>query len=156
MMDQRISVSVKAAIVRSESILLVEYLYPDNDLHYNLPGGRVRNGEGLRDALERKVLEETGALVTDSRLLLLTEYIPERWNGEYGDYQKVQATFACQLTEDSPEPTMPAEPDDPYQTAVSWLPLDKLRSVVLLPKITEPLLAALSETTRTDRLVDRW
>jgi ADP-ribose pyrophosphatase YjhB (NUDIX family) len=156
MMDQRISVSVKAAIVRAESILLVEYLYPGNDLHYNLPGGRVKNGEGLRDALERKVIEETGARVTGSRLLLLTEYIPERWNGEYGDYQKVQATFACQLTQDSPEPTMPAEPDDPYQTAVIWLPLEKIHSVVLLPKITVPLLQTLSETTKLDRLVDRW
>ncbi|WP_030378770.1 MULTISPECIES: NUDIX domain-containing protein [unclassified Streptomyces] len=155
-MDQQISVSVKAALVRSGRILVVEYLYPGDDLHYNLPGGRVKNGEGLRDAVVRKVREETLAEVDPGRLLLLTEYIPERWNGEFGDYQKVQATFACTLRPGSPEPAMPPEPDDPHQTAVTWLPLEKLRSVVLLPKITEPLLTALGSGSDFDPLIDRW
>jgi ADP-ribose pyrophosphatase YjhB (NUDIX family) len=116
----------------------------------------VRYGEGLRNAVARKVREETCATVEVGRLLLAVEYIPDRWDNEFGDYQKVQFTFACRLTPDSPEPRMPPEPDDVYQTAVTWVGLDKLPDLVLLPKITEPLRTALARPPALDPLIDVW
>ncbi|MEQ4305088.1 NUDIX domain-containing protein [Plantactinospora sp. B6F1] len=152
---QAISVSVKAVVIEDDRILLVEYQYP-GDTHYNLPGGRARYGEPLREALVRKVREETGAEVEVDRLLFVVEYVPERWDYEFGDYQKVQFNFLCRMAPGSPRPAMPEELDDKYQTAVSWVPLDEMEQLVLLPKVTPAIKAALAEDGRADPLVDRW
>jgi 8-oxo-dGTP diphosphatase len=153
--NKPVSVSVKGVITRGDEILLVEYQYPD-DLHYNLPGGRVRAGEPLREALVRKVREETHAEVIVGRLLFVVEYVPERWNYEFGDYQKAQFNFACTLAPDSPEARMPDELDDQYQTAVTWVELAKLPDLVLLPKVTPAIQASLATTGQPDPFVDKW
>ena len=48
--------------MRSGRILLVEYDQP-GDLHYNLPGGGIRAGESIYQALRRELREEACAEV---------------------------------------------------------------------------------------------
>jgi 8-oxo-dGTP diphosphatase len=83
----RISVSVKAAVLHEGHILLLSY-EDHSGFHYNLPGGKAREGEGLRQAVYRKVLQETGLDVVVDRLLLVTEYVPAAWDYEFGTVQK--------------------------------------------------------------------
>ena len=148
----RISVSVKAAIVRDGAILLLSY-DDDSGFHYNLPGGKARVGENLRQAVTRKVAQETGLQVVARRLLCVAEYVPEAWKGEFGDVQKVQFSFLAEQVDDA-EPRMP-DPPDPDQVGVEWIPLERLGDAYLLPRINFPLLAALNGEL-ADPFVDRW
>ncbi|MGA5795410.1 NUDIX domain-containing protein [Streptomyces cellulosae] len=148
----RISVSVKAAIVRDGAVLLLSY-DDEAGFHYNLPGGKAQVGEDLRQAVNRKVAQETGLQVVARRLLCVVEYVPESWQGEFGDVQKVQFNFLAEQVDDA-EPRMP-EPPDPIQVGFEWVPLDRLGDVYLLPRINRPLSAALSGEL-ADPFVDRW
>lgn len=135
---QAISVSAKAAVIRDEAILLVRYDHPH--VHYNLPGGRLLNGESLREAVARKLRTECAASGTAGQLLFVYEHIPNDRDPEPDDYQKVQFTFHAQLDEGI-EPSNPPTATD--QSAVEWIPLTELRNVTLYPLVTEKLLEAL-------------
>lgn len=148
----RISVSVKAAIVRHGAVLLLSY-EDEAGFHYNLPGGKAQAGEDLRQAVNRKVAQETGLQVVARRLLCVVEYVPEPWQGEFGDIQKVQFNFLTEQIDDA-EPRMPESPD-PNQVGFEWVPLERLGDVYLLPRINRPLSAALSGEL-ADPFVDRW
>jgi ADP-ribose pyrophosphatase YjhB (NUDIX family) len=149
----RISVSVKAAVVHDGKILLLSY--DDGEFHYNLPGGKAREGEPLRNAVSRKVLEETGLRVRATRLLFVVEYVPEQYDGEFGDTHKTQHNFLAELVGSDITPRMPVPPD-PIQIGFEWVPLSELPSRYLLPRVTPQLLDALAEPGRPDVLVDRW
>lgn len=135
---QAISVSAKAAVIRDGAILLVRY--DDPHVHYNLPGGRLLNGESLRAAIARKLRTECAASGRAGQLLFVYEHIPDERDPEPGDYQKVQFTFVAEL-DDGSEPSNPQTATD--QSGVEWIPLDNLPNVVLYPMVTEKLLEAL-------------
>ncbi len=149
----RISVSVKAAVLRQDHVLLLSYDDDTAGFHYNLPGGKAREGECLRDAVCRKVAEETGLRVQARRLLFVVEYVPEAWQGEFGDMQKVQFNFLADSL-DHAAPRMP-DPPDPDHVGFEWVPVTALASKYLLPRVVPQLLDALGQN-RGDWLVDRW
>ncbi|KIE23737.1 NUDIX hydrolase [Streptomyces sp. MUSC 125] len=148
----RISVSVKAAVIRDGAILLLSY-DDESGFHYNLPGGKARVGEDLRHAVTRKVALETGLQVVARRLLCVVEYVPESWQGEFGDVQKVQFNFLAEQVDDA-EPRM-EDPPDPIQVGFEWIPLERLGDVYLLPRINQPLLTALNGDL-PDPFLDKW
>ncbi|MFI6782610.1 NUDIX domain-containing protein [Micromonospora sp. NPDC050276] len=148
----QISVSVKAAVLRDDHVLLLSY-DDASGFHYNLPGGKAREGECLRDAVRRKVAEETGLRVRTDRLLFVVEYVPEVWRGEFGDVQKVQFNFLAEPLDDT-APRM-SDPADPDQIGFEWVPMTSLASKQLLPRVVPQLLDALGGD-RSDCLVDRW
>ena len=154
-LDPHISVSAKVAILRDRSVLLVEYQYP-GDHHYNLPGGRVHPGESLRECAARKVREETGALIRELELLIVVEYIPERYRFEFGDYRRIQVNFSAVLSPDSAEPSSPAKPDDPFQVGIVWMPMETIPRIRLLPRIGASLVAALDHRPKYPVLRDDW
>lgn len=95
---QATRVSVKAVIVRDDRILLIGYDLDDgSDFHYNLPGGGVKLGEGLHEALRREVREEAGADIDVGPLLFVAEYVPAHKNNKYGLTQSLQLFFCCTL-----------------------------------------------------------
>lgn len=147
-----ISVSVKAAVLREGTVLLLSY-DDEAGFHYNLPGGKAREGESLRDAVRRKVLEETGLRVNPRRLLFVVEYVPDRWHGEFGDVQKVQFNFLADPLEDG-EPRK-SDPPDPFQVGFEWVPLGRLGSKRLFPRITAQLQEAIANESY-DAFADRW
>ncbi len=53
-------VGVGAVILRNKKILLVQRAAPPAAGMWAVPGGKVHPGEGLQEALEREILEETG------------------------------------------------------------------------------------------------
>jgi 8-oxo-dGTP diphosphatase len=149
----RISVSVKAAVRRGDELLLLSY--DDGEFHYNLPGGKAREGEHLRDAVVRKVHEETGLDVTCGRLLFVVELVPDDFAGEFGPVHKTQYNFLAHLVDESAEARLP-DVVDPIQVGFEWISLANLTDVYLLPRVTGQLVAALADETGRDALVDRW
>ncbi|MGW3498602.1 NUDIX domain-containing protein [Streptomyces sp. NPDC001020] len=148
----RISVSVKAAIVHNGRILLMSY-DDDSGFHYNLPGGKAIEGEPLRDAVARKVMDETGLRVRACRLLFVVEYVPEQYDGEFGTSHKTQHNFLAELLDENATPRM-SDPPDPIQVGFEWVPLSELPGKYLLPRVNQQLLDALGADR--DALVDRW
>jgi ADP-ribose pyrophosphatase YjhB (NUDIX family) len=61
-----ITVGVRAVLVREGQVLLVRHTYQD---HWYLPGGGVKRGETLTEALMRELREEVGARVGNVALL---------------------------------------------------------------------------------------
>jgi len=140
---QAIRVSVKAVIVRDNQILLIGYDLSDGaGFHYNLPGGGVKLGEGLHEALTREVREEASTEVDVGPLLFVTEYVPAHLENKYGLIQSLQLFFHCTLHLGS-SPEQPGSPVDD-QAGVYWLPLSELHSAPLLPNIGKQLQETLS------------
>ncbi len=135
-----IRIRASAAIVRDGKLLIVK-LKGTNGARCTLPGGGVKPGEPVHEALRREVHEETQAEVQVGRLLLVSEYVPDRDRGELGPHPEIDLIFACQLNGGS-EPHMPDSPD-PGQLDVCWVPLSDLNPGLdppLTPKVGEKLL----------------
>ena len=64
---------VAALIIRDRSVALIERRQAD-ELYYVFPGGRVEEGETLREAVEREVEEELGLVIEAPRLIAEVSY----------------------------------------------------------------------------------
>lgn len=124
-------------VIREHSVLLVEY--DDNGIHYNLPGGGLEPGETIKEGVAREVFEETAAEVDVGSLALIYELAPHNQSGDYDEdvSHGLHLIFECTLKNNS-EPRFPIHPD-PNQSAVKWIPIDQLDSIVLIPNIKEQI-----------------
>ena len=61
-----ITVGVRVLLIRDDTILLVKHTYQE---YWYLPGGGVKKGETLEDAIRREVSEEIGAQLGNLALL---------------------------------------------------------------------------------------
>ena len=153
---QGIRVGASAVIVRDDAVLLIGYGPSDGSgFHYNFPGGGVKAGEGLHEAVQREVWEEAGAEVSIGPLLFVTEYVPLKYSNRYGVTQKLSLFFRCTLRPGS-EPQQPQSPID-AQAGVYWVPVCDLPDIPLLPSIGAKIQAALAqETPKTDPFISDW
>ncbi|MCA0756201.1 NUDIX domain-containing protein [Paenibacillus sp. N4] len=124
-------------IIQNDCVLLVEY--SENGIHYNLPGGGLEPGETIKEGVVREVFEETTAEVTVGPLALIYEMAPHKQSGEYSNHDphSLSLIFECKLKENS-IPQLPSKPD-PHQSAVKWIPLQELDSIVLFPNIKKEI-----------------
>jgi len=122
-----------ALILKDEHVLLIEYR-DEHGVHYNLPGGGAEPGETLEEGAAREVWEETRAEVEVGPVALLYECAPHRQSGEYDSpTHTLSVIFECRLKEGS-RPRMPDVPDR-TQSAVRWVHLNELDSIVMFPRI---------------------
>jgi ADP-ribose pyrophosphatase YjhB (NUDIX family) len=130
-----IRVRATALIIQDGSVLLIEY--DDNGIHYNLPGGGAEPGETIRDAVRREAHEEACIDVDVGPLAFVYEFAPHRQSGDYEPTEKhsLHLIFDCTLKPGS-APRLPEKPDK-HQSAVKWIPVDRLDSVMLIPNIKE-------------------
>lgn len=145
---QEISVSAKAAVIRDGKLLVVGYEQPY--LHYNLPGGRLRNGEGLRSGLVRRVREECLVEIEIDRLLFVYEHIPDPVAPLVVDYQKVQFTFLAHLRPGD-EPRLPDVPGE--EDSLTWLDLSEVLAAPIEPPVAHKLMETLGLPDQYDRLL---
>lgn len=141
-------------IVKKDAVLLVEY--DDNGVHYNLPGGGLEPGETIVEGVAREIREETTAEVEVGRLALVYEMAPHKQSGDYGRDEKhgLHLIFECALKEGS-EPKLPPLPD-PHQSAVKWVPVTELDSVLLIPNIAPQLISYLTGDNRDAVFVEDY
>ena len=125
--------SVKAIIIRDGRILTMRGNDPWGD-YYLLPGGGQHHGESVPEALQRECLEEIGTTVQIHELRFVREYIGRNheYAAEDGDLHQVELMFVCSLPEGA-QPAVGSSPDV-NQTAVEWLPLERIAELRLYPR----------------------
>ena len=107
-------------VLSEDNQLLVvreKYGFGDRPPTLKMPGGALRSGEHLADAVVREVLEETGVATRFEAVVWF-----RHWHGYR--YGKSDIYFVCRLTPLSKEITMQAEE---IQECI-WLPVDEFLS----------------------------
>ena len=132
--------SIKAIIICDGRILTMKGKDRDGD-YYLLPGGGQHAGESVHEALQRECREEIRTGVVIHELRFIRDYIGRNheYAAEEGNVHQVELMFRCSLPEGA-RPAVGAVPDE-NQTAVEWLPLDRLASHRLYPRSLRTALA---------------
>lgn len=96
-------VAVGGIVVHDGALLLVRRGRPPGEGQWSVPGGRVRTGETLHEAVVREVAEETGLEVAVDRFVGWTERI-----GADGSHHFVILDFLALPADPQPQP-LPAD-----------------------------------------------
>ncbi len=120
--------AVGAIVLRDREILLVRRGRGPGVGEWSVPGGRVRHGEELHEAVVREVGEETGLEVVVDRFVGWVERI----GAEPEPYHFVILDFLGSLLDPRQEPTAG---DDAAE--VAWFALDGLDGVNLVEGLLE-------------------
>ncbi len=91
-------VGVGAIIIDADRVVLIRRGVPPSMGEWSIPGGLVRVGEGLLDAVAREALEETGLVVNPGPLVELVERVfPDEHSRV--KYHYVVADYLCSIAE---------------------------------------------------------
>ncbi len=85
---------VGAIILRRNSILLIQRGRSPLKGYWSLPGGLIKSGEKIEDALKREVLEETGLIVRPKNMLEIFERIMLDSEGRV-EYHYILHDYLC-------------------------------------------------------------
>jgi 8-oxo-dGTP diphosphatase len=124
----RPTVAVGAVAVDGERLLLVRRGHGPGAGYWSVPGGHVKTGETLHEAVVREVLEETGLEVVVDRFL---GYV-ERMGEEPEPYHFVILDFVVSAF----DPDQPLVPGDDAVEAM-WVPFDDVSDLRLVTGLFE-------------------
>ncbi len=112
-------------IEKDNKVLTMRYRYGNEDV-FNLPGGNVEFGEGIKDTLIREMEEELDLEVIVGEMVCSCEvHLPTK--------QTLHCLFEGAIIEG--EPTLNAEETKALE--VVWLPISELSNVNLYPSIAK-------------------
>lgn len=89
-------VAVGAIIFKDDNVLLVKRRNPPAQGLWAIPGGKVRWGETLEQALKREIREETGLEIAIERLVKIVEFLPDRQSNNA--YHYIILDFLARVT----------------------------------------------------------
>jgi 8-oxo-dGTP diphosphatase len=118
--------AVGAVVVDHDRLLLVRRGRGPAQGHWAVPGGRVRRGETLAEAVTRELLEETGLEAVCGPLLGWVELLDAE-----ADQHFVILDFEATVVDDRP----PVAGDDAAE--VQWVDLDAVAGRMLAPGLAE-------------------
>lgn len=116
------------AVSEGKILLTAQYRFLINGIAWEIPGGRVDEGEMAIEAAQRECLEETGFFCTDLRPLL--SFRPGLDNVEnltsvfYSEFVEERRSFV---------------PDPAEALAIAWVPIEECVTLVLEQKIVDCL-----------------
>jgi 8-oxo-dGTP pyrophosphatase MutT (NUDIX family) len=108
------------AVSEGKVLLAAQYRLLINDIAWEIPGGKVDEGEMPIDAAQRECLEETGFFCTDLKPLI--SFRPGLDNVE-----NVNSVFYSE----SVEQRRPFTPDPAEALAIAWVPIEDCVDLVL-------------------------
>ena len=76
-------IAVGAVIFKQNKVLLVKRKNPPAQGMWAIPGGKVRWGETLKQALRREIKEELNIDIEPGRLIKVIEFVPEQENDRF-------------------------------------------------------------------------
>lgn len=124
-------VAVGAVVLRDGCVLLVQRGNDPGRGRWSVPGGRVRPGEALRDAVAREVREETGLAVVVGAFAGFVE----RRGTDPSPYHFVILDFFATCPDRSAQPVAGDDADN-----ARFVPLDELASLPLVEGLPQFLL----------------
>jgi len=122
---QRPVLGVGAVVLAGDQVLLIKRGAPPSQGLWSLPGGAVELGEGLKQAVAREVLEETGLEVEVGPLVGVFERMQKDDQGRL-EYHYVLLDYLCH------SPWLPPKAGDDAAQA-RWVALDQLDKAGLTP-----------------------
>ncbi len=129
MAEETIRVRACLAVIHEERILLVPHYDTDKGpVQWNIPGGRVKYGESVRQTAIRELLEETGIQAQVIELLDVSEVLlpDESWHS-------ITITYLGRLVGGE----VRAEPEHPFgQKNPQWFTIKELNGLMYHPKET--------------------
>lgn len=130
-MSRQIRTSAKAVIIQNGKLLAIK-LNDGKEEWYILPGGGQNGGETLPHAVEREVIEETGAEVRCKDLLFVIE-------GVHGEsFHRIDLAFSCDYIGKAEDAELHS---DTNQVGTEWLDLSELNRLPLFPsKLRRPIM----------------
>lgn len=99
--------AVGALIFQGSRILLVRRGKPPSQGKWSVPGGRLRLGETLEDAVVRETREETQLTVRPLRVGKVVQHLLRDDQGNI-EYHYVIVDYLCQVIEGAPQPASDA------------------------------------------------
>jgi ADP-ribose pyrophosphatase YjhB (NUDIX family) len=133
--------TVKAIILKDQSVLMIKKAYENDRFVYTLPGGTQESGENLEETLLREVEEEVAAAVNIIRLLHVYEHRRKSRTEPGAMKHKIEFAFLCELAGNY-EPQIGLLPDA-NQVATEWVGIDKLAKLNLYPHVLLEVLSVL-------------
>lgn len=112
--------AARAIIKRDNKYLLIHSRYGD----HKFPGGGIKNGEEIQDALVREVQEETGYIVIAESI---KEYgqVLERRKGTYEDIMEMESYYLICDVESKAVCRNLDEYEKEYDYQIAWMTLDE-------------------------------
>ncbi len=120
-----------AIVRRDDTVLLVKRGRPPRQGQWAIPGGKVQAGEGLREAVEREIMEETGISVRAKDMIYQLEYIEHDEDGALAFHYVVLDYEAEYIAGE------PRAGDDADEAA--WVHFDELASLPLTDSTRDAL-----------------
>jgi 8-oxo-dGTP diphosphatase len=136
---RRPTIRVGALIVQDRRVLLVEQRRGD-DSYWLLPGGGVKFGESLAEALTRELREELAVDASCGRPLALVESVSQ----DMADYAKHVVHIVLETRVSGPATAHDAS-EDPAVLSARFVGNDELATLDLRPPIADYLLKCLVE-----------
>ena len=76
-MDKKINIIASACVVDNNKVLLVQENKEEIKGLWDLPGGKVKSDEDIKQAVIREILEETGYKIDVNNILLIQNYVTD-------------------------------------------------------------------------------
>lgn len=77
-MDKKINIIASACVVDNNKVLLVQENKEEIKGLWDLPGGKVKSNEDIKQAVIREILEETGYKIELNNILLIQNYVTNK------------------------------------------------------------------------------
>ena len=115
--------AVKGVIIRENKILLVRVW--DG---YDFPGGGIKLGETIEEALKREIKEETGYDIAPGRLLTGADAFYKIFHKEKF-VQSILLYYACTITGSELSTALFTEKEKEFMKKAEWIELSKIKDI---------------------------